>query len=53
MNERVGEKLAIKAEGKSWYMLAEDVIPADLKVPQMLVDALAVHDVITRYDVNV
>ncbi len=48
----VKEGRAIKLPGQSQFMVAEGVTPADLGVSQALVDSLAAHNVITRYDVD-
>ncbi len=52
MKEHVDQKRAFKAEGQNLYMLAEGVIPADLGVSQTIVDALASHGIIPRYEVG-
>jgi hypothetical protein len=43
---------ALKADGKNLYMLAKGVTPAMIGVSQEVVDRLAAHNVIPRYDVN-
>jgi hypothetical protein len=52
MKHHVKAGLAIKAEGRNLYMLAQGVKPAMLGVTQSVVDALANHGVIPRYDVD-
>ena len=52
MKEHVSRGLAIKSPGQNLYMLAEGVTPSQLGVFQSVVDALAAHGVVPRYDVH-
>jgi T5orf172 domain len=52
MKVHAARGLAIKADGRNLYMLAQGVTPAKLGVSQAVVDALDAHRVIPRYDVN-
>lgn len=45
-------QMLLKDDGKRRFMLAKGVSPAMLGASQAIVDALAAHGVITRYDVN-
>jgi hypothetical protein len=51
MKQHVKQRLAIKADGRNLYMLAEGVTPSMLGVSQPIVDELARHGVIPHYDV--
>jgi hypothetical protein len=52
MGTHVKSGKAIQFPGTHLYMLAEGVTPADLRVRQDVVNALAEHGVIPWYDVN-
>jgi len=52
VKHHVKQGRALKADGRNLYMLANGVTPAAMGVSQRVVDALATHNVIPRYDVN-
>lgn len=52
MKARVARGLALKADRRNLYQLSAGTIPAHLGVTQQLVDALAAHGVISRYDIG-
>ncbi len=52
MKQHVKQGLAVKADGRNLYMLAEGVTPSMLGVSQPIVDELARHGVIPHYDVR-